>query len=407
MSNNFRSNRKSSQSRSGFNHRNVSRGGGRNRRRFAGKKNNINPQLYVNKAVCAQEKVNIAIKHKFADFNFDERLEASIAKHGYEQPTPIQDQAISYILENKDVAGFAQTGTGKTAAFLLPLIDKILRNDQLGVLIVVPTRELAEQISDEFLSFTRNLPISKTVCVGGLSIRPQISDLKREPHFVIGTPGRLKDLVNRRHLNLSLYSHVVLDEVDRMLDIGFIQDIKFLIEKMPQERQSLFFSATSNKKTNQVMQSFARNPQIITIPARDTSSQVEQDIIKINPGVNKVNVLTELLEEEEFSKVIIFGRTKHGINKLEQILSKRGIRVCSIHGNKSQNARQKSLDQFKRGQAQALLATDVASRGIDIVGVTHVINYDEPDSFDDYIHRIGRTGRAGETGKALTFISRH
>lgn len=346
----------------------------------------------------------MAVQHTFADFGFQPDLQQNIVRRGYTTPTPIQDQAIPLIMQQKDVAGLAQTGTGKTAAFLLPLIDKILRDSQQGVLIVVPTRELAIQIEEELSQFVGELPIGHTLCVGGLSINNQIRDLKRDPHFVIGTPGRLKDLVNRRCLKLQLFTNVVLDEVDRMLDIGFVKDIRFLIDQMPAERQSLFFSATMTREAEQIMHSFSAHPEVVKIAARDTSSQVEQDIVKIRPGVNKTDVLIDLLQQPEFAKVIVFGRTKHGINKLEKNLTQRGIKACSIHGNKTQAARQRALQVFKKGHTQALLATDVAARGIDIDDVTHVINYDEPMTFDDYIHRIGRTGRAGKIGKALTFV---
>lgn len=375
-----------------------------NRRRNNQHGKHIDPARYINQAVAKPQQAQLDIEHQFDDFRFEPALQQAIKKRGYQTPTPIQDQAIPLALDNQDVAGIAQTGTGKTAAFLLPLINKVLLDNEQGVLIVVPTRELAKQISEEFHKFAQDLPVSKVLCVGGLSIKPQIEKLRHNPHFVVGTPGRLKDLVQRQHLDLSLFTNVVLDEVDRMLDIGFVKDIRYLIDQMPAERQSLFFSATMTKEAKKVMYQFSSHPQVIEIPSRDTSSQVEQDIIKIKPGTSKANVLTDLLKQQDFEKVIVFGRTKRGINKLEKVLSQRGLSVCSIHGNKSQNARQRSLRQFQQGRAQALLATDVASRGIDIKDVTHVINYDEPNTFDDYIHRIGRTGRAGKTGKALTFV---
>jgi superfamily II DNA/RNA helicase len=376
-----------------------------NRNRFAGKGASINPTKYINKVVVQTEEEQFQIQHAFADFDLQPELQASIKQQGYESPTPIQDQTIPLILQNKDVVGLAQTGTGKTAAFLLPLINKVLLDNQQGVLIIVPTRELASQISDEFQKFARGLPMSKVLCVGGLSMNNQIRSLRNNPHFIIGTPGRLKDLVDRGFIDLSLFTNIVLDEVDRMLDIGFIRDIRYLIDQMPKERQSLFFSATMTREAEGVMHSFSPSPEVVKIKSRDTSSQVDQDIVKIRPGLNKVDVLSDMLMQgDDFDKVIVFGRTKHGINKLEKILSQRGLKVTSIHGNKTQAARQRSLDDFKRGYVQALLATDVAARGIDIDDVSHVINYDEPNSYDDYIHRIGRTGRAGKVGKALTFI---
>ena len=376
-----------------------------NRRRFANAGANINPAKYINKVVSVEAEEQVAIQHRFADFKFQPELLANIEYQGYTSPTPIQDQAIPHLLQNKDVVGLAQTGTGKTAAFLLPLINKVLLDDQQGALIIVPTRELASQISDEFHKFAHGLPMGKVLCVGGMSINNQIRALRVDPHFVIGTPVRLTDLVDHGHLNLSLYTNIVLDEVDRMLDIGFIHDIRYLIDQMPEEKQALFFSATMTQEAERLMHSFSSNPEVVRIKSRDTSTQVDQDVVKIKPGQNKVDVLTDLLVQgDDYEKVIIFGRTKHGINRLEKTLAQRGFKVTSIHGNKTQAARQRSLDSFKRGHVQALLATDVAARGIDIDGVSHVINYDEPGTYQDYIHRIGRTGRAGRIGKALTFI---
>lgn len=383
----------------------FNRGGrGGNRNRFAGKGASINPAMYINKAVVQTEQEIASVTHAFVDFALEPEIQQNIKHQGYESPTPIQDMAIPLILQNLDVVGLAQTGTGKTAAFLLPLINKVLLDNQQGVLIIVPTRELASQISDEFEKFAYGLPVSKVLCVGGMSMSNQIRSLRNNPHFIIGTPGRLKDLVDRRFIDLSLFTNVVLDEVDRMLDIGFIRDIRYLIDQMPKERQSLFFSATMTRDAESVLHSFSPNPEVVKIKSRDTSTQVDQDVVKIRPGTNKVDILSEMLMTEEFERVIVFGRTKHGINKLEKILSERGLRVTSIHGNMTQAARQRSLNDFKRGYVQTLLATDVAARGIDIDDVTHVINYDEPGSYDDYIHRIGRTGRAGKVGKALTFI---
>lgn len=376
-----------------------------NQSRFVHRGAYINPSRYINRAVTEQIAEEAAsIQHDFADFAFELPLAKNISKHGYGTPTPIQDQTIPLIMQGKDVVGLAQTGTGKTAAFLLPLINKVLLDPKQGVLIVVPTRELASQICDEFYKFATGLPIGMVLCVGGLSMNAQIQTLRRNPHFIIGTPGRLKDLVNQRFINLSLFTNIVLDEVDRMLDIGFVRDIRFLVDQLPKVRQSLFFSATMTREAESVMHSFCPTPEVVKIKSRDTSAQVDQDVIRITPGKNKTDVLYELLIQEEFAKVIVFGRTKHGISKLEKVLSDRGLKVCSIHGNKNQSARQRSLQQFKQGRVQALLATDVAARGIDIDSVSHVINFDEPTTFDDYIHRIGRTGRAGKVGKALTFI---
>ncbi len=246
--------------------------------------------------------------------------------------------------------------------------------------------------------------ISAALCVGGVNIYPQIQKVIRDPHFVIGTPGRLKDLILRGSLQPAMYTNVVLDEVDRMLDIGFIKDIQYLISTLPTPRSSYFFSATMTNEVTQVMHALLTDPVTVSVKTQETNDHIEQNIVRVHPGENKVDVLDSLLKNPEFERVIVFGRTKHGINKLERVLASRGHQVSAIHGNKSQNARQQALQTFKRGYAKTLLATDVAARGIDIDGVTHVINYDEPNCYEDYVHRIGRTGRAGKNGTALTFV---
>lgn len=364
----------------------------------------IHPSKYVNTVVAPEQEVVHVIKHTFDDFGLDPQLMNNIRKHGYSIPTPIQDQAIPVLMEGKDVVGLANTGTGKTAAFLLPLIHKIMNHPDQGVLILAPTRELALQINQEFLAFGENLNIGVALCIGGASLEKQVNRLRQNPHFVIGTPGRIKDLIMRGAFDTSMFTNIVLDEVDRMLDIGFVKDIQFLISKLPEERHALFFSATMNKEAENIMHSLLRNPVTVQVRTRETSSQIHQDVVKVMPGQFKVDVLHDLLTKPEFTKVIVFGRTKHGINKLEKQLVQRGIRVSSIHGNKTQGARQRSLEEIKRGSVQVLLATDVAARGIDIENVSHVINYDEPHTYEEYVHRIGRTGRAGRRGKALTFL---
>lgn len=363
----------------------------------------INPSLFINKAQV-QEVANVhPIVHNFSDFAINDVLKKTIRDKGYTAPTPIQDQVIPLILEGKDVVGIANTGTGKTGAFLIPLINKIYNNPSTRVLIVAPTRELAVQIQDECKIFAKGMNIFSVLVIGGASMHNQISGLKRNPHIIIATPGRLKDLVESRKVNLSVFSTVVLDEVDRMLDMGFINDIKFLIQKLPFVRQSLFFSATIPNAITPVMHAFLKNPITISVKTHDTAQTIEQDIIKMQ-GRNKIDVLHDILSREGFSKVIVFGRTKHGIEKLSKALSLRGFRVAALHGNKSQGQRQRALDDFKTGRIQALLATDIASRGLDIEDVSHVINFDQPETYEDYIHRIGRTGRAEKKGIALTFV---
>lgn len=358
--------------------------------------------LFIKKAVETQQEEYVP-EHNFTDFLISDSLKHNIVSRGYKTPTPIQDKTIPPLLEGRDVIGIANTGTGKTAAFLIPLINKIVNARTQKVLIITPTRELAVQIQDEFIAFARNLNLSSVLCIGGVNIYTQIQHLRRNPHFVIGTPGRLKDLEQQGKIHFGDYQNIVLDEVDRMLDMGFISDITYITSRLPKNRQSLFFSATLPAKVKSVMQTFLRNPITISVKSADTSSNVDQDIVKLN-GRAKIDVLHDLLAQDGFSKVLVFGRTKHGMEKLFRLLTKRGFKVAAIHGNKNQNQRQRALEEFKHNRINILLATDVASRGLDIDNVTHVINYDTPQSFEDYVHRIGRTGRANNKGVALTFV---
>jgi len=370
--------------------------------RYRNKGASLNPLMFVRRAVDVVETPYVSV-NSFSDFPLNETVKKNILTHGFDKPTAIQDQAILPISEGKDLVGVANTGTGKTAAFLLPLITKVSKDRSQKVLIVVPTRELALQIQDEFKLFSLGMGIFSTLCIGGASLNVQTRELSRRPNFVIGTPGRIKDLEGRRILNLSHYGNVVLDEVDRMLDMGFIHDVRHIISFLPRNRQSLFFSATVPKETKVVMQSFLTDPVIVSVKTGATPQNVDQDIIRTQ-GKNKLEILHELLIKEEFRKVLVFGRTKWGVNKLEISLIARGFKTASIHGNKSQGQRLRALKMLKNSEVQILLATDVASRGLDIEDVTHVINYDVPGTYDDYVHRIGRTGRVGKKGVALTFV---
>jgi len=331
------------------------------------------------------------------------KLRAQVAEKGYITPTPIQDKAIPHVRERKDIVGIANTGTGKTAAFLLPLIDRALVHEHERTLIVVPTRELATQIGDEFRGFARGLGINAAVVIGGANIRPQISSV-RGARFVIGTPGRLKDLIERRALDMKSFTAIVLDEADRMLDMGFIPDIRFLMERMHHERHSLCFSATMPPEIERLINEFLKDPISVSTKTGTTSHSIEQSVVRITEGSSKLALLEELLRGAEFEKVIVFGETKHGVERLAKQLALRGFRADSIHGNKSSNQRKRSLDAFKAGRVKILVATDVAARGLDITDVSHVINFDVPHSYEDYVHRIGRTGRGGATGKAVTFV---
>ncbi|MBU0569252.1 DEAD/DEAH box helicase [Patescibacteria group bacterium] len=377
------------------------RNGGRKQGGFRAK--TFDPSHIVNNSVEFKQE-EYEPKNAFSDFVISDNLKTSIIRRGFTIPTPIQDQAIPEILRNRDVVGIANTGTGKTAAFLIPLINKIILNRREKVLIIAPTRELAVQIEEELSMFTDNLGIRSVICIGGVSIRPQINRLQRNPNFVIGTPGRLLDLSNQRKLNFSQFSSIVLDEVDRMLDMGFIRDIQKIISQLPRRRQSLFFSATVGSSVMNVMKQFTAEPVMISVKFQDLAINVDQEIVKVG-GRGKFEVLHKMLDGNEFRKVLVFGRTKRGAEKLTRDLAKIGFLVSAIHGNKSQNQRQRSLDEFRQGRVQILVATDVVARGIDVDNITHVINYELPESYDHYLHRIGRTGRAGKRGKALTFVN--
>ncbi len=374
------------------------------RRPMSRLKRKIDPARFVNKAIMAESNEDFIPEHKFQDFEINQRLITTVIKKGYKIPTPIQDQIIPHIVSGSDVVGVADTGTGKTAAFLLPLINKILQNPREQVLIVVPTRELALQIDQEFKFFAKGMRIFSVCCVGGMSIGRQISELRYKYNFIIGTPGRLRDLIGRRMINLSEFNTVVLDEADRMLDMGFIKDARFIMNGMSKNRQTLFFSATISNEIEGVVKEFTKNPVRISVKTRDTSKNVEQDVIKIDQGKTKLDVLRNLLNQKEFNKVLVFGRTKHGVERISRTLFRKGFKVESIHGNKNNSQRQRALGMFKNNRIQVLIATDVAARGLDIADISHVINYDVPSTYDDYIHRIGRTGRWNKRGMALTFI---
>ncbi|MEK7453198.1 MAG: DEAD/DEAH box helicase [Patescibacteria group bacterium] len=374
-----------------------------NKRKFKG--SNININSFINKSVVTTETTeHFTPEHLFSDFILHPSNKQAIADRNYTQPTPIQDKIIPHILRGSDVVGLANTGTGKTAAFLIPLINKILNAPREQVLILAPTRELALQIEEELRSFTKKMSIFSVACVGGANIRMQMDKLRRANHFIIGTPGRIMDLMKRGVLKLNTVNTIVLDEADRMLDMGFIDDMKFIIAKMPTNKHTLFFSATISKDIEKLIKDFLKDPITVSVKTQDTSKNIDQDIVKIK-GLNKTDLLYDLLINPEFKKVLVFGRTKHGVESLSKELMKRGIKAESIHGDKSHGQRQMALKRFKIGQIQTLIATDVAARGLDIDSVTHVINYELPATYEDYVHRIGRTGRGTKKGKALTFVN--
>ena len=377
------------------------RGGGR-----GPAKKFIHPSKFINKAVAKQDEVVYQSTHKFADFPFGAQLHHNIAAKGYETPSAIQDQSIPHIIAGKDVIGLANTGTGKTAAFLLPIIERqsgiMLRP---SVLIVAPTRELAQQIDEQFREFSKGLNLYSTLIVGGVNIDRQIRDLKRRPHFIIGTPGRLKDLMQRRVLQLKNMTTLVLDEADRMLDMGFLPDIRQIVNEMPRERQTLFFSATITPEISALTHDFLNNPETVSVRTGETNEHIEQDVIEARDKTHKIELLTQLLtDSQKYDKVLVFGETKFGVQRLSDHLDNSGVPSVAIHGNKSQSQRQRALKLFKDEKVRVLVATDVAARGLDIPNVSHVINFDTPQTYEDYVHRIGRTGRGGASGHAHTFI---
>ncbi len=366
----------------------------------------IDVSRFISKATIIEKEEIYLPTHTFSDFAIEEKLKLAIARKQYIFPSPIQDKSIPPALQGRDILGIANTGTGKTAAFLIPIINKILLNNKETAIVIAPTRELALQIEKEFTEFAQGMRIFAVACVGGAPIFAQIKNLRRGCNIVIGTPGRLLDLVKRGEIDLSTTRSIVLDEADRMLDMGFVDDITFLLGKTPADRQSFFFSATLPKPIEKLIEQFAADPVRVLVKTRDTSKNVEQDVVRVARGVDKIDVLAELLgNTTEFKKVVIFSEMKHAVEKLSVELIKRGFKAGSIHGDKRHNERVRTLAAFKEDKINILVATDVAARGLDIPDVTHVINYEIPQTYDTYVHRIGRTGRADKKGVALTFVS--
>lgn len=377
------------------------RGGGNNRQN----NKTIHHSKFINKAVEAQAEAPYEPTHTFHDFGLNKRTVATLDYLGFTSPSPIQDQCIAPALEGRDVIGLANTGTGKTAAFLLPIIERLNQNPApMTALILAPTRELAQQIDAEFRRFSAGQKLYSTLVVGGANITRQIQQVKRGPHIVIGTPGRIGDLIERRVLRLQTVSVFVLDEADRMCDMGFVRDIKRIASELSAERQTLCFSATMTSDVKAIVEEFMTNPITISVVKNATNDHIEQDVIHARDKMHKIDLLTEMLAGSEFEKVIIFGETKYGVQRLSDKLTASELPSAAIHGNKSQSQRERALRQFKNGDVNILVATDVAARGLDIPDVTHVINFDPPKVYEDYVHRIGRTGRAGKAGQALTFV---
>ncbi|MFW2389779.1 MAG: DEAD/DEAH box helicase [Polyangiales bacterium] len=349
-------------------------------------------------------------RNDFASLGLGEQLRRALRDVGYTEPTPIQSQAIPELLQGRDLLGIAQTGTGKTAAFALPLLQRLAeerknaRPKRPRALILAPTRELALQIHDEIERFGKYTKLRQASIFGGVSANPQIKALSQGLDVVVATPGRLLDLASQRKIDLSEVSVLVLDEADRLLDMGFIRDVKRIVAMTPRSRQSLLFSATMPKAVASLAQEILDQPVRVDVsPKRVTVDEIDQRIVMVGTS-DKQRMLEHLLRDDEVSRAIVFTRTKHGANKVARKLGNAGINAEAIHGNKSQNARQRALRNFKSGDAWVLVATDIAARGIDVEAVSHVFNYELPHEPESYVHRIGRTGRAGATGAAWSLV---
>ncbi|WP_185113976.1 DEAD/DEAH box helicase [Fulvivirga imtechensis] len=383
-----------------------------NRTRSDNKKSkgtNIDINKFINRTVINERQEPYQIENNFEDFPLNAELIRRIKERGYSSPTEIQDKSINHILSGKNVVGVAGTGTGKTGAFLVPIINRLLANPaHFDTLIITPTRELALQIEDEFKKLTIGARLFSTTLIGGTNMNKSLAALARPSHIIIGTPGRIMDMAQRGKLPFKNFPLLVLDEFDRMLDMGFIRDIERIISQMTARKQTLLFSATMPAAQEGIINKIVpTSVRVKATTALKSSSNIHQDVVSVSEGENKFDSLVRILSNENIhdSRVILFCETKRRANKLSKQLNTAGIRADEIHGNKSQQAREKALKRFKDGKITVLVATDVMARGIDVTDVSMVINYEIPKTYDDYIHRIGRTGRAGKAGKAVTFIN--
>lgn len=363
----------------------------------------IDPRKFIGPATVAN-KAPYQPTHTFSDFAISPLLMRNLAAKGYEVPSPVQDQAIPKGLEGRDVIGIAGTGTGKTAAFGIPLLHKLMHDSLSRALVIAPTRELAQQIEDEFKLLAKGSGLFGVLLIGGTNMAGQLRDLRHRPRVIIGTPGRIKDHLERGSLQLDSCNIVVLDEVDRMLDMGFVNDVNDILAHTSEIRQSLFFSATMDSRVERIIQTYTKSPEFITVNSTQPSENVHKDIVPYVHKSEKIDKLHSVLNDEAVEKAIVFDETQRNVERLQGELVARGFVAEAIHGGKSQGQRQRALNKFKKNQATILVATDVAARGIDVADITHVINYTAPTDYGDYIHRIGRAGRAGQIGYALTFV---
>jgi ATP-dependent RNA helicase RhlE len=395
----------SSDNRGGFRGRGGSRGGSKPFNPKKGfRKDYIDEKLFINKEAGVSETETYTATNSFMDFGIAETLSANLTAKGLIHPSAIQDQAIPVVLEGKDVIGIASTGTGKTAAFLIPLINKLVANNDQKIMVLTPTRELAMQVEAEFVNFTRGMKLFSVSCVGGSPIMRQIKELELGVHAVIGTPGRVKDLIERGKINMKYFDSIVLDEADRMLDMGFIDDMRSILGAMPEKKQGLFFSATFSPEIKRLVNDFLKDPVTVSIKSRDTAASVMQDVVRANTDAEKIEALHEILIRPEAKKVLIFREMKRHVDKLADELKARGFNALALHGDMHNRERERAVKSLETGRVQVVIATDVAARGLDISDISLVVNYDIPNNYETYIHRIGRTGRGTKLGYALTFV---
>lgn len=364
----------------------------------------IHPSRFVQAAKPAEESVYVA-QHQFSDFEIADLIQQNLASKGFMTPSPIQDQSIPLALLGHDIVGIANTGTGKTAAFAVPIINRLMASPHGRALIIAPTRELAQQIEKECKEIGRGSKLTGALLIGGSAMGPQLRDLRNKPRVVIGTPGRIKDHIERGTLQLGTFNIAVLDEVDRMLDMGFVDDVTYILSQLASPRQSMFFSATIDDRVTKIINNFTSSPTTISVKSSETTENVHQDIVAYRTNEDKMIQLHDILTKPDTEKVIIFDETQRSVDRLNNELVARGFSAIAIHGGMTQGKRQRALNRFRQSEANILVATDVAARGIDVSGITHVINYTTPQSYADYTHRIGRAGRAGSIGYALTFVA--
>lgn len=364
----------------------------------------IDPARFI--AAAKEQTENVYVpQHTFADFPLNALLHNNLKAKGYTIPTPIQDQTIKSGIEGRDIIGMAGTGTGKTAAFALPVLDKLLSSRDNAAIIIAPTRELAQQIEVECEALAAGSRLRGALLIGGSSMGAQLRDLRQNPSIVIGTPGRIKDHLQRGSLRLDKFNLVVLDEVDRMLDMGFVHDVREILSHTSEQKQTFFFSATMDNRVRDLITGFSSDPVVITIANNRASENVHQDVVRYDSN-DRLSKLHDILLQDNVTKAIVFDETQRSVERLSRSLFERGFSVDAIHGGKSQGQRQRALHKFKNNEISILVATDVAARGIDVADITHVINYSTPKEYEDYIHRVGRAGRAGQTGYAYTFVAR-